>query len=291
MLPNVIDLDTSRLVLLGDIQFQEHVETWMLKCLGVEITQDVKERNHRFLEEALELVQAGGCTASEATQLVAYVFGRPVGEKQQEVGGVMVTLAAWCVANNVNMHGCGQQELQRINNEETMEKIRAKQAAKPPHSPMPEEVKGGTLEENVKILLDKCPFTVRDMSGDYTGSMGVESLSGSLSITFLGMQQEVTRLKEQLATTQKEGRAIRRMLCTYAGNHGAYMDDGEASDASVHPFIDFLRDSPDKIQKCLTLRGMERLKNEIEAAGDPLLEINLLQDSLTLRKNRTQIKG
>ena len=39
---------------------------------------------HRFLEEALELVQACGATASEAHQLVDYVYGRPVGEPAQE---------------------------------------------------------------------------------------------------------------------------------------------------------------------------------------------------------------
>lgn len=49
------------------------------------------------------------------------------------------------------------------------------------------------LEKNVRVLLDGCPYTVRDMSGDFTGMRGREYLPGSLGITFLGMQQ---RLKE-----------------------------------------------------------------------------------------------
>ncbi|TNC80294.1 MAG: hypothetical protein C9356_15205 [Oleiphilus sp.] len=110
----------------------------MQECFGPVISRDTQERNHRFLEESLELVQACGCTASEAHQLVNYVYGRDVGEKPQEVGGVMVTLAALCLAHGLDMFECGETELARIWT--AVEKIRAKQAAKPKHSPLPAEV-------------------------------------------------------------------------------------------------------------------------------------------------------
>lgn len=115
--------------------FQSRVQPWMMACFGAEISSDCAERNHRFLEESLELVQACGCTASEAHQLVDYVFGRPVGERAQEVGGVMVTLAALCLAQGLDMHAAGETELARIWTK--VEAIRAKQAAKPKHSPLP----------------------------------------------------------------------------------------------------------------------------------------------------------
>lgn len=108
----------------------------MLACFGERISKDKTERNHRFLEEALELVQATGCTKSEAHQLVDYVFERPIGEPVQECGGVMVTLAALCLANDLNMNECGEMELSRIWTK--IEKIREKQANKPKHSPLPE---------------------------------------------------------------------------------------------------------------------------------------------------------
>jgi hypothetical protein len=114
---------------------QQRVEPWLLACFGAEIAADTVERNHRFLEEALELVQACGCTASEAHQLVDYTFGRPVGEKRQEAGGVMITLAALCRAQGIDMHEAGEVELARIWT--MVDKIRAKQAAKPKHSPLP----------------------------------------------------------------------------------------------------------------------------------------------------------
>ena len=115
--------------------FQSRVQPWMMACFGAKISADGAERNHRFLEESLELVQACGCTASEVHQLVDYVYGRPVGEREQEVGGVMVTLAALCLAQALDMHAAGETELVRIWTK--VEAIRAKQAAKPKHSPLP----------------------------------------------------------------------------------------------------------------------------------------------------------
>lgn len=123
--------------------FQYRVQPWLMKCFGEMIAGDREERNHRFLEEALELVQACDCTVNEAHQLVDYVYGRPVGKPNQEVGGVMVTLAALCLANNMNMHEAGETELSRVWTK--VEQIRAKQAAKPKHSPLPEISKQDVL--------------------------------------------------------------------------------------------------------------------------------------------------
>ncbi|WP_430254320.1 hypothetical protein [Neorhizobium sp. DAR64872/K0K18] len=122
--------------------FQSRVQPWMMACFGEMISGNREERNHRFLEEALELVQSTGCTAHEAHQLVDYVYGRDTGEPHQEVGGVMVTLAALCLANALDMHQCGETELERI--WKKVDAIRAKQAAKPKHSPLP----GPSAEES-----------------------------------------------------------------------------------------------------------------------------------------------
>jgi hypothetical protein len=116
--------------------FQGGVKAWLIACFGEEIAKDKIERNHRFLEEALETVQAAGCTKSEAHQLVDYVFDRPVGDLHQEVGGAMVTLAALCQAHELDMDAEAAKELSRIWTK--VEQIRAKQAAKPKHSPLPE---------------------------------------------------------------------------------------------------------------------------------------------------------
>jgi NTP pyrophosphatase (non-canonical NTP hydrolase) len=115
--------------------FQSRVCSWVLTCFGPKIAADRVERNHRFLEEALELVQACGCTRMEAHSLVDYVFNRPVGDKHQEVGGVMITLAALCLAQRLDMNDAGEDELERVWTK--VKEIRAKQAAKPKNSPLP----------------------------------------------------------------------------------------------------------------------------------------------------------
>jgi len=69
--------------------FQDRATQWAYAAFeGHAPWREDGERSHRFLEEALELVQANGCTAQEAQELVDYVFGRPVGKQAQEVGGV-----------------------------------------------------------------------------------------------------------------------------------------------------------------------------------------------------------
>ena len=116
--------------------FQLRVDDWIMACFGIEIGADRAERNHRFLEEALELVQANGCTRSEAHQLVDYVFSRPTGQITQEVGGVMLTLSALCTATGTDLATAAETELARVWSK--IDTIRAKQAAKPQHSPLPE---------------------------------------------------------------------------------------------------------------------------------------------------------
>lgn len=123
--------------------FQPRVHEWILACFGEEIGRDGVERNHRFLEEALELVQSLGCTQSEAHQLVDYTFGRDVGEPFQEVGGVMNTLAALCTAHGLDLDAAAETELARVWTK--VDQIRAKQAAKPKHSPLPADLSAPTL--------------------------------------------------------------------------------------------------------------------------------------------------
>lgn len=118
------------------MKFQKRVDHWLLSCFGLTIARDSAERNHRFLEEALELAQACDCTKEEALQLVDYVFDREKGEVEQEVGGVMNTLAALCLARDIDMMDAGHIELDRCWTK--LEAIRAKQARKPKFSPLPQ---------------------------------------------------------------------------------------------------------------------------------------------------------
>lgn len=119
----------------GAESFQDRVQPWMMACFGPEISADKLERSDRFIEEALELIQAGDYPKERVLALVDYVYDRDQGDINQEVGGVMVTLAAHCLANGVDMHASGEAELARVWTK--IDKIRAKQKAKPTGSALP----------------------------------------------------------------------------------------------------------------------------------------------------------
>lgn len=121
--------------------FQQRVGAWCAECFGATTAEDVTERNWRFLEEALELVQSLGGNAADAHALVDYVFSREKGEPTQEIGGTLVTLAALVHANKLSMETSAFTELERIERPEIMERIRRKHASKPHKSPLPGDYK------------------------------------------------------------------------------------------------------------------------------------------------------
>jgi hypothetical protein len=114
---------------------QSRVKPWMLACFGEKIAADREERGDRLLEEVFELLQSGGYDPARVLALRDYVWSRPAGEPPQEVGGVMITLAAYCLAHGLDMHEAGETELARVWTK--VETIRAKQAAKPSGSALP----------------------------------------------------------------------------------------------------------------------------------------------------------
>jgi hypothetical protein len=128
--------------------FQYRVFQWVKTCFGLEIANNVVERNHRFFEEATELVQSTGMTKSECLQLVDYVYSRPVGEIKQEIGGAIVTLNALCGALDIDLVTCGETELLRV--WEKLEQIREKNANKPKHSPLPLEVSNNISQQGTQ---------------------------------------------------------------------------------------------------------------------------------------------
>ena len=109
--------------------FQTRVHLWMCATFPSKVIDSKEERAMRFLEESLELVQALGLTQAQALAVAMHVFGRPVGYVSQEIGGVMVTLAALCHTADDDMRLSGERELARVWTKIGM--IRAKHEAKP----------------------------------------------------------------------------------------------------------------------------------------------------------------
>lgn len=109
--------------------FQVRVVRWCKEAFGTADTENKRMRSLRFLEEALELVQATGISRDEAYRVLGYVYEREKGDIAQEIGGVMVTLPTLASAHGLSIYKCGENELTRC--WQNIEKIKDRHASKP----------------------------------------------------------------------------------------------------------------------------------------------------------------
>ncbi len=93
---------------------QQIVHDWVRSIFGSEIALSVPERVARFLEEAVELAQAEHMPIEAVLRLVQHIYAKPPGEPYQEVGGVSVTLLAYCAAAGLSAEECECTEIARV---------------------------------------------------------------------------------------------------------------------------------------------------------------------------------
>jgi len=66
------------------------------------------------VEEAIELAQAEGVTYDTLADLLIHIWKRKPGEPKQEVGGIGVTLLAYCETKGISADLCEMEEIERI---------------------------------------------------------------------------------------------------------------------------------------------------------------------------------
>lgn len=172
-------------------QFQARVEPWFRECFPAAVCDDRLERGDRLLEEVFELLQSGDYPAERVAALRDYTWGRAKGEPAQEVGGVMVTLAAYCIAHNLDMHEAGEAELARISQPAIVEKIRAKQAAKPVGSALPIATRLATLDLIEQHMMDEDVIE----AVQYVGPIGCCSISREAAVCLIEAMLDAVRKK------------------------------------------------------------------------------------------------
>lgn len=91
---------------------------WAIRVFGEDDdtpdTASPLERALRFIEEAAELVQAIGLTEEQAMHVIRHVYSKPVGERFQEFGGVMVTALALAESVETSLYDAEVAEVSRI---------------------------------------------------------------------------------------------------------------------------------------------------------------------------------
>jgi hypothetical protein len=93
---------------------QHIVYEFVNRTFGVTSNKSVHERIARFIEEAIELAQSEDFDVDELKHIVDYVYSKPKGERNQEVGQVSITLLAYCEAVNISADAEEIKELNRI---------------------------------------------------------------------------------------------------------------------------------------------------------------------------------
>lgn len=91
---------------------QRRMTEWGVSVFGPAYATDTIERCRRFIEEAIELVQATGeMSEDDVRTLASYVYRRPPGVPVQEVGGALLTLGALSECLKVDMFAAAESEL------------------------------------------------------------------------------------------------------------------------------------------------------------------------------------
>lgn len=117
---------------------QRHIVAVGERSFGKENMTSRQERLLRFLEEAVELVRAGGLSERNVHAVVAYEFGRNKGpDVVQEFGGAACTLFAAADAFALDLLDAASIEIRRVEN-------MPPGAARKKHDEKPASVKAAT---------------------------------------------------------------------------------------------------------------------------------------------------
>jgi len=92
---------------------QVAVLQWVTETFGASASTP-KERALRLLEEAIELAQVEGVEVGDVFAVAEHVYGKPAGTPAQEVGGVGVTLLAYCESRRISAETAEQHEFERV---------------------------------------------------------------------------------------------------------------------------------------------------------------------------------
>lgn len=93
---------------------QRKVHEWCAAAFGADHASSVPQRAVRLLEETVEAYQAAGADPAMAHKLIDFVFSRPIGALDQELGGIGLTLLALAQAANLSADDAETKEFARV---------------------------------------------------------------------------------------------------------------------------------------------------------------------------------
>lgn len=115
---------------LGLKEVEQRVDIWLRDCVGDDVAENLDERNHRFCEEALELLQACGYKLKDVMSMAAHVFEKePSTDIAGECADVLFVFFPLIKARDIDLGTAFRTALDR--NWANSDKIREKNRHKP----------------------------------------------------------------------------------------------------------------------------------------------------------------
>jgi hypothetical protein len=108
---------------------QIEILQWAIETFGAATAANTGERIRRFVEEAVELAQATGLEKQALLAIIEHVYAKPVGNIEQEIGQVGVSLLGLAQHLNIFADQQEQAEFDRLKSLST-EYWQARQKAK-----------------------------------------------------------------------------------------------------------------------------------------------------------------
>lgn len=96
------------------LERQRQVFEWGRLAFGEDQMRSQAQRGLRLVEEAIEVAQAAECDPAALHRLIDYVYARPVGDVEAELGGVQVCVLAMAECVGASAEECEHVEIARI---------------------------------------------------------------------------------------------------------------------------------------------------------------------------------
>lgn len=93
---------------------QNTVHAWCIAAFGQARAASPAQRGLRHAEEAIEAAQTVGVDPEQLIALVRYIYARPPGGIEREIGGSGLTLVALAAACGVDADACEVAEVRRV---------------------------------------------------------------------------------------------------------------------------------------------------------------------------------
>lgn len=177
-------------------QLQVETDKWLAEVLGAERAKDVRERNYRFGEEAIELMHAAGMSFPDLVKLAIYVFNKPkwVVNPAEEAGDTLHGLVGLITALGEDLDKVVAKSLEKLVSRIEATKIKA---GKWTGGPLPGDVDQHPANTGASVVRDLTEQLLRANSDVLNWQNECRELKNTLEDTRAEHAKSTARIEER----------------------------------------------------------------------------------------------